>query len=126
MSEEVVVTPGGRLPAMPGADVSQPHPRRSPVSVARRRVRTASLRRVVAWCAAMAAGLHTLAVLWTWASGNPGLRGGWLVWLDLPISLAYLQVMGERLLAWSLVAGGLQWAATGALLALIVGWASRR
>lgn len=111
---------------MPGADVSQPSPRRHPVAVAKRKVRTASLRRVVAWCAALAAGLHTLAVTWTWASGNPGLRGGWLVWLDFPISLAYLQVMGERLLVWSLFAGGLQWAATGAILALVVGWASRR
>jgi hypothetical protein len=65
-------------------------------------------------------------VVWTWWSGAPGLRSGWLVWLDLPVSLVYLHVMGERLLWWSFVAGGLQWAVTGALLALVVGWSARR
>jgi hypothetical protein len=34
--------------------------------------------------------------------------------------------MGDRLLWWSLVAGGLQWAGSGALLAALVGWSARR
>ncbi|HUO86297.1 MAG TPA: hypothetical protein VM617_02815 [Thermoanaerobaculia bacterium] len=111
---------------MPRADASEAQHRPQPVEAVRRKVRTAPLGRVMVWCAVAAASLHTLAVLWTWASGSPGLRSGWLVWLDLPISLAYLHVMGEQLLAWSLFAGGLQWAATGALLACLVGWAARR
>jgi hypothetical protein len=90
-----------------------------------RRLRALSLRRVVAWSAGVAAALHSLAVLWTWWSGPPGLRSGWLVWLDLPVSLAYLHVMGEGLLLWSFFAGGLQWAVTGGLLALLVGWSAR-
>ena len=111
---------------MPRADASEASHRPHPVRAVKRQVRTAPLRRVMLWCAVAAAALHTGAVLWTWAKDTPGVRSGWLVWLDLPISLAYLHVMGDRLLAWSLVAGGLQWAATGALLAAIVGWSARR
>ena len=111
---------------MPGADASDAHHRPRPVKAVRRKVRTAPLGRVMLWCAVAAATLHTLAVLWTWAKDAPGVRSGWLVWLDLPISLAYLHVMGDRLLWWSFFAGGLQWAGTGALLAVLVGWSARR
>lgn len=112
---------------MPPADASDAqHQRPAPVKAVRRKVQTAPLRRVALWCAIAAATLHTLAVAWTWVSGTPGVRSGWLVWLDLPISLAYLHVMGDRLLWWSLVAGGLQWAGSGALLAALVGWSARR
>jgi len=88
--------------------------------------RRPSLGRIVAACAVIAAALHTLAVLWTWWAWSPGARGSWLVWLDLPVSLAYLDRVGSALLPWSLVAGGLQWAATGALLAWAVGRAAKR
>lgn len=111
---------------MPPADASDAHRPTAPAKAARRRVEAAPIRRVMGWCAVAAATLHTLAVIWTWAKDTPGVRSGWLVWLDLPISLAYLHVMGDRLLVWSLFAGGLQWAVTGALLALIVGWSARR
>lgn len=111
---------------MPQADASDVHPRPAPVKAVRRKVETAPLRRVALWCAIAAATLHTLAVAWTWLSAAPGVGSFWLVWLDLPISLAYLHVMGDRLVLWSLFAGGLQWAASGALLAVIVGWSARR
>lgn len=97
-----------------------------PAASAPRRRRLAPLGRVVAICAVVAAALHTFAVAWTWWSWGPGARATWLVWLDLPVSLLYLHVVGDWLLPWSLVAGGLQWAATGGLLAWIVGRAAVR
>lgn len=65
--------------------------------------------------------LHTLCVLWIWGSWGAGLRGGWLVWIDLPVSLLYGTVPGKWLLAASLVLGGLQWAGIAWLLGRLVG-----
>jgi len=77
---------------------------------------------VVTACALIALVLHTLAVLWTWFawSGNPGTRGWWLVFTDLPVSFLYGHATHSSLLVWSLLLGGLQWAVTGALVALAV------
>lgn len=77
-------------------------------------------RRAVRWTAASAFLLHTLAVLWIWKSWGLGLRGGWLVWMDLPVSLFYLGARDGTLLALSLALGGLQWAAAGALLSKLI------
>lgn len=67
-----------------------------------------------------AAVLHTLAVLWFWATWEVGLRSGWLVWMDLPVSLLYVGARGTALLAASLILGGLWWATLGALLSAAV------
>ena len=77
---------------------------------------------VVTACALIALVLHTLAVLWTWFawSGNPGSRGWWLVFTDLPVSFFYGHLTHSSLLVWSLLLGGLQWCLTGALVALAV------
>ena len=70
--------------------------------------------------------LHTITALWIWQTRGVFNRGNILVWLELPISLAYLELAGTRLLVWSLLAGGLQWAAIAAGLTWLVGWAARR
>lgn len=77
-------------------------------------------RRAVFWTAVCALLFHTLAVLWIWKSWGLGLRGGWLVWMDLPVSLLYLGARDGWLLALSLVLGGLQWALAGALLSKLI------
>ena len=41
--------------------------------------------------------------------------------MDFPVSLAFLHLEGTPMLTWSLVAGGLQWAAIAALLTIWVG-----
>jgi hypothetical protein len=115
------VTPGPAS-AEPSPDPAVPRPRAATVpATARALDRRQARRRVVLTCAALAALLHTLAVLWTWSHHGPGVRGSWLVWLDLPVSLLYLHLVGKSLLPWSLLAGGLQWAGTGALVAWWVG-----
>lgn len=73
----------------------------------------------------MAALLHTVAALWIWARWGEGLRGGALVWLDLPASLLFLQLQNRALLAASLLGGGLQWAGFGAFAAWLVGRLAR-
>lgn len=80
------------------------------------------------WVAAAgAAVLHTGAGLWVWHTWSVGLRGGWLVWMDLPVSLLFLEARDGWLLASSLVLGGLQWAVVGGLLSALLGaFASRR
>lgn len=78
-------------------------------------------RRILLACALIAAALHTLAALWLWRGTDPGLRGGALVWIDLPVSLLYLHQVGSRLLRWSLLAGGLWWALIGTVAAWLVG-----
>lgn len=65
--------------------------------------------------------LHTLAAWIAWRSQWTLGRSGLIVWLDLPVSLAYLQLKGHALLTTSLVAGGLQWGAVTALLAFWLG-----
>ncbi|HEV3074657.1 MAG TPA: hypothetical protein VHB47_09600 [Thermoanaerobaculia bacterium] len=91
---------------------------------------TAGPGRGSAWRAAVfaAAGslvLHGAAVLWVWHSGGFG-RVGVIAWIDFPSSLAYLRPRGGIKLAWSLLLGGLQWAALGAGLSLLFGRAARR
>jgi hypothetical protein len=69
--------------------------------------------------------LHTLTVLWVWHAWGTFGRGNVLAWLDFPVCLAYLQLGGTPLLLWSLVAGGLQWAAIAAALTWLVGRSAR-
>jgi hypothetical protein len=75
--------------------------------------------------AVLALLLHTLAVLWIWRTWGLGLRGGWLVWMDLPVSLFYLGARDGALLAASLVLGGIQWAVAGALLSKLIAAVTR-
>ena len=70
-------------------------------------------------------GLHTLSLLWLWFQWDTALRRTVLVWLDIPVSLIYLGLSAKSLLATALILGGLQWAAIGAGLVLLVGRASR-
>ncbi|HVG06682.1 MAG TPA: hypothetical protein VNM67_03185 [Thermoanaerobaculia bacterium] len=70
--------------------------------------------------------LHTLTALSVWNSWDYFGRANIVVWMDFPTSLAYLDLEGEAMLAWSLVAGGLQWAAIAALLTIWVGVTTHR
>jgi len=81
--------------------------------------------RAAAFAAAGSLVLHGAAVLWVWHSGGFG-RVGVIAWIDFPSSLAYLRPRGGIKLAWSLLLGGLQWAALGAGLSLLFGRAARR
>ncbi len=65
--------------------------------------------------------LHALAALWIWIRWDPGLRGAWLVWVDLPWSLLWVQAAGWKLLALSLVLGGCWWAVLSAGLTFAIG-----
>jgi hypothetical protein len=65
--------------------------------------------------------LHTLAVGWVRSKWGPGLSGGVLAWMDLPVSLAYGHLSGWAFLAATLVAGGALWAALAAALAVLIG-----
>lgn len=82
-------------------------------------------RRAAVTTMAVAVALHSLAVLWAWRSWGTFGRGNVLAWLDFPVSLAYLQLDGDPLLFWSLIAGGLQWAALAAILTWAVGRSAR-
>jgi hypothetical protein len=73
----------------------------------------------------VAVALHSLAALWVWRSWGTFGRGNVLAWLDFPVSLAYLRLEGAPLLFWSLIAGGLQWAAIAAVLTWAVGRSAR-
>ncbi|HEX9942004.1 MAG TPA: hypothetical protein VGG03_08310 [Thermoanaerobaculia bacterium] len=70
--------------------------------------------------------LHTVTALAVWRTWGLFGRGNVLAWIDFPISLAYLHLDGTPLLAWSLLAGGFQWAAIAALLTLWLGRTVRR
>ncbi|MDP9120115.1 MAG: hypothetical protein M3O15_01915, partial [Acidobacteriota bacterium] len=70
--------------------------------------------------------LHGLFALYAWSSWGLFARGGVIAWMDFPISLAYLGTGGGTLLAWSLLAGGAQWAGIAALLTLSLGRSARR
>jgi hypothetical protein len=70
--------------------------------------------------------LHGLAVLWLWHSWRGFGRGGVLAWIDFPTSLAFLRLRGGARLAWSVLAGGAQWALLGAGLSLLVGSSARQ
>ena len=87
---------------------------------ARRRLRSA-----VRAAAILALLAHSVAVLWIWRDWESGLRGGWLVWMDFPVSLAYLEARGRMLLALSLVLGGAWWAVIGGGLSWLVGRITR-
>ena len=50
--------------------------------------------------------LHSIALAWLWSRYSEGARGGLLVWMDLPWSLAYLGRSGGALLAWSARSAG--------------------
>lgn len=77
--------------------------------------------RAVGATAVGAVFLHTVAVLSIWASWGPGVRSGWLLWMDLPVSLLFAEARGGAVLAWSLALGGLWWGVLGALLSALVG-----
>jgi hypothetical protein len=83
-------------------------------------------RRAAAEAAAIGIILHTLTALWIWRTWGSFGRGNVISWLDFPVSLGYMHLDGRPLLIWSLLAGGLQWAAIAALLALLIGRAARR
>jgi hypothetical protein len=87
---------------------------------------TSRARRAATLAAAAAFVLHTVTVVsvfWSWGFFG---RGNVITWLDFPASLLYLQWTDQRLLWWSVVAGGIQWAAVAALLAWWLGLAVRR
>jgi hypothetical protein len=87
----------------------------------------AGRRRRALWAAGLAAAFfHTLAVAWIWNAWAVGLRSGWLVWMDLPVSLLYGEAEAGALLAASLLAGGLWWACAGALLSAAVAFVVSR
>ena len=65
--------------------------------------------------------LHTAAVTFGWYTWEVGQRGLVLSWMDFPISLLYLGFSGGRILLWSLLLGGLQWALVGAALSYGIG-----
>ena len=69
--------------------------------------------------------LHAVTALAAWGTWGEFGRGNVIAWIDFPASLAYLQLGGTSMLLWSLLAGGLQWAAIAALLTLCLGWAAR-
>ena len=78
-------------------------------------------RRAVLAAAILGAVLHTLTVLSVWDSWDYFGRANLVTWMDFPVSLVFLDQDGTTMLTWSLVAGGLQWAAIAALLTLWVG-----
>ena len=82
-------------------------------------------RRAVTRAAAIGVVLHTFTVLWVWWRWDVFERGIVIALLDLPGSFGYMHLDGRPLLIWSLVAGGLQWGALAALLAVLVGRAAR-
>ncbi len=78
-------------------------------------------RRAVVVAVVLGVIAHTLTVLSVWRSWGYFGRANVLTWIDFPVSLAYLDLDGDPMLAWSLVAGGLQWAAVAALLTISLG-----
>lgn len=75
----------------------------------------------VATTATVAFVAHTVAVLWVWWRWEVGIGASWVVWIDFPASLVYLDRTGASFLAWSLLAGGAWWAALGAMLSHLMG-----
>ena len=65
--------------------------------------------------------LHSAAVVLGWSTWELGQRGLVLSWMDFPVSVLYLGFAGGKILWWSLLLGGLQWAALGAALSYGVG-----
>jgi hypothetical protein len=87
---------------------------------------TAPMRRALRHAAVAVFGLHVMIALLAWSTWSRFGRGNVLVWMDFPTSLAFLQLTGGKLLAASLLLGGLQWAAAGALLTYLLGRTVRR
>ena len=83
------------------------------------------MRRALRHAALAVFGIHLVIALFAWSSWGRFGRGNILVWMDFPASLAFLDLTGGRLVVASLLLGGLQWAAIGALLAWIVGRSAR-
>lgn len=96
----------GRMSAAPREDTLIVHQRRSRTSTR--------------WAFGAGLVLHSLVVVWVWTTWETGLRGGVLVWIDLPASLAYLATAGVSLLWWSLLLGGVEWGLWGFLLAWLL------
>ena len=84
------------------------------------------MRRALRHAALAVFGIHLVIALFAWSSWGRFGRGNILVWMDFPASLAFLQLTGGRLLAASILLGGLQWAALGALLTYVLGRSVRR
>lgn len=82
---------------------------------------TPPMRRAVRHAAVAVFCLHLALALWAWSTWGRFGRGNVLVWMDFPASLAFVQLTGAKLLAGSLLLGGLQWAALGALLTWLLG-----
>lgn len=76
-----------------------------------------------AMLAAFIAGfvLHTLTAFFVWRTWGEFGRSNVLAWMDFPTSLAYMELDGSKLLAWSLGAGGLQWGLIAAGLTFLLG-----
>jgi hypothetical protein len=79
------------------------------------------MRRAVRHTAVLAFCLHAAIALLAWSTWGRFGRGNILAWMDFPTSLAFVQKTGGTLLAASLLLGGLQWAALGALLTYLLG-----
>jgi hypothetical protein len=82
-------------------------------------------RRAAAIAAAACFLLHAATLLWTWRGWGLLGRRNVLTWVDFPVSLAYLTRAPHELLLWSLLLGGLWWAAVGGLLTLLIGRSAR-
>ncbi len=78
-------------------------------------------RRAIVAAVLIGVTVHTLTVLSVWRSWGYFGRANVLAWIDFPVSLTYLDLEGDPMLAWSLVAGGLQWAVISALLTFMLG-----
>ena len=70
--------------------------------------------------------LHSLTALWVWRSWGEFGRGTVLVWMDFPVSFAYLHLDDPGFLVGSLLLGGVQWAAIAAGLTYLVGRSTRQ
>jgi hypothetical protein len=83
------------------------------------------MRRAVRHATVAAFCLHTVIALLAWSTWSRFGRGNLLVWMDFPASLAFLERTGGTFLAASLLLGGLQWTALGALLTYLLGRSAR-
>jgi hypothetical protein len=83
-------------------------------------------RRAAAVAAVASFLLHALALGLTWFRGAALGRRNVLTWIDFPVSLLFFDRGTRALLPWSLLAGGLQWALIGALLAYLIGSSARQ
>lgn len=69
--------------------------------------------------------LHTAVALWVWRTWGELGRSNLLVYMDFPVSLAFLHLSDRGLLTGSLLLGGLQWATVAGLLTWLVGRSAR-